>query len=215
MRRTLKRAADVVAVLALAYLAAVVLLRPWYLRWGATGGEIRGALAGDPSPPPLYTSTRAVTIRAPADAVWPWLAQIGQDRGGFYSYSWLERAVGDHVTNAGRVRPEWQDVRAGGFVRAAQPGYLGGVLGDSLGWRVKEVVPGRALVLENWGTFAVRPVDAATSRLVIRTRAGDRPIPVQWAPIELLMFEPAHFIMERGMMLGIRDRAERAARRSG
>ncbi|HEX8906314.1 MAG TPA: hypothetical protein VF771_15805 [Longimicrobiaceae bacterium] len=210
MRRILKRAADILAVLALVYIAAVVLLRPWYLRWGATAAEVRAALPGDETMPrPLYSSTRAVTVHAPADAVWPWLAQIGQDRGGFYSYSWLERAFGDHVTNADRVHPEWQEVHAGGFVRATQPGYLGGIFGDSIGWRIHAVVPGRALVLERWGTFTLRPVDARTTRLVVRTRAGDRPIPVQWAPVELLMFEPAHFIMEQKMMRGIRDRAER------
>ena len=51
-----------------------------------------------------------MTIDAPIAAVWPWLAQIGEDRGGFYSYSLLERAVGAHIQNANTVHPEWQDV---------------------------------------------------------------------------------------------------------
>ena len=65
-------------------------------------------------------TTRAVTIDAPIAAVWPWLAQIGEDRGGFYSYSLLERAVGAHIQNANTVHPEWQDVRVGDTVWLAR-----------------------------------------------------------------------------------------------
>jgi hypothetical protein len=211
--RLLRGMGAVASAACVAWLSLLVLARPWYQRWGSTAGELLRPLPGDEAgAAPNFQIQHAVSIRARPEEVWPWLAQLGHDRGGFYSYSWLERAFGDHVRNAGRVHPEWQDVRAGGFVFATQRGYLGGMLGDSIGWRVHAVVPGRALVLERWGTFAVQPAGDSASRLVIRTRAGDQPIPVQWAPVELLMFEPAHFIMERGMMLGIRARAERAAR---
>ena len=146
--------------------------------------------------------------------MWPWLVQLGQDRGGFYSYDWLERAFGDDIRNADRIHPEWQTIARGDLVRATQPSYLGGKLGD-LGWKVTDVVPGRALILENWGAFVVRPVNDSTSRLHIRLRGPGAPslAGVALAPFGLLVFEPAHFIMERGMLLGIRQRAEGMMRR--
>ena len=61
-----------------------------------------------------------MTVDAPVTTVWPWLAQIGEDRGGFYSYSLLERAVGAHIHNADVVHPEWQDLQVGDTVWLAR-----------------------------------------------------------------------------------------------
>jgi hypothetical protein len=135
--------------------------------------------------------------------------QLGQDRAGFYSYAWLEQLAGADIHNADRIHPEWQQLETGDLVRATQPDYLGGRLGEP-GWRVREIVPGRAIVLENWGAFVVNPVDARTSRFFVRTRGDGMPslAGVLLGPINVFVFEPAHFIMQRGMMLGIRDRAE-------
>jgi hypothetical protein len=142
--------------------------------------------------------------------VWPWLVQLGQDRAGFYSYDWLERLAGDNVHNADRIHPEWQRLEAGDFIRAAQRGYLGGRFGD-LGWRVTSVLPGRAFVLENWGAFVLHPVDSSTTRFFVRTRGEGAATlaSIVLGPISTFVFEPAHFIMQRRMMLGIRERAER------
>ena len=158
-----------------------------------------------------YRMDHAVTIEAPADSVWRWLVQIGQDRGGFYSYDWLERAVGDDIRNADAIHPAWQQRRRGDLVRAVQPTYLGGVLGPDVGWRVAAIEQGRALVLERWGAFVIRPIDGGRSRLHVRIRGEGRPsmAGVLLGPINVLLFEPAHFIMERGMLLGIKARAER------
>ena len=194
-----------------AYLAVVIALRPWYTTWGTSASELQRPLPGDQLVPVAhYRIDHAVTIRAPADSVWPWLAQIGQDRAGFYSYDKLERLVGDRIRNADRVHPEWQDVNVGGLVRAAQPDYLGGVFGRDVGWRIVELQPGRAMVLDRWGAFVVTPVDEQTSRLHVRTRGLGTPtlLGVVLGPANLLAFEPAHFIMQRKMLLGIRDRAE-------
>jgi len=133
--------------------------------------------------------------------------QLGQDRGGFYSYDWLERAVGDKVLNADRIHPEWQTLAAGDLVRATQPDYLGGVFGPDIGWRVVRLEPQRALVLGGWGAFVLEPKDGYT-RLIVRTRGNGKPN-VALAPFGLLVLEPAHFIMERRMLLGIKERAER------
>ena len=200
--------------LMLGWATIVVLWRPMYVHWGTTAAERAAPLFGDDGwTDALYRVDHGVTIRAPADSVWPWLVQFGQDRAGFYSYDWLERLAGDDVHNADRIHPEWQHLETGDFIRAAQPGYLGGRFGD-LGWRVTSILPGRALVLENWGAFVLQPVDSSTTRFLVRTRGEGAATlaSVVLGPISTFVFEPAHFIMQRGMMMGIRDRAERMSR---
>jgi hypothetical protein len=105
--------------------------------WGASDDEIKAVLPGDEFVS-AHTprTTRAVTIDAPISAVWPWLAQIGEDRGGFYSYSVLERAVGAHIENTNTIHPEWQDVHVGDTV------WLGRRYGDAARQVVAAVVPG-------------------------------------------------------------------------
>jgi hypothetical protein len=208
----LHRIAWAMSILVMVYAVAVVAFRPIYARWGSTPSERLGPLPGDELAPAdaRYRVDHAITINAPASAVWPWLVQLGQDRGGFYSYDWLERLVGDRIENADRIHPEWQRIERGDLVRATQPDYLGGRFGD-LGWRVRDVVPGRALILENWGAFVVEPIDTNRSRLIVRTRGPGTPslAGVIFGPLNVFVFEPAHFIMQRGMLRGIRDRAER------
>ena len=212
--RVARAAIGGVAFLFLGYLSAVILLRPWHTRWGVSDDELRMRLPGDALVPEAhYRMDHAITIRAPADTVWAWLVQIGQDRAGFYSYDRLERMVGADIRNADRIHPEWQRRAEGELVRAVQPDFLGGRLGRDIGWRVAEVEPARALVLEGWGAFVVRPVDDSTTRLHIRLRGEGTPTlrGTLLGPVNLLVFEPAHFVMERGMLLGIKRRAEGGA----
>lgn len=204
-----RRVASLAGLSFVLYLALLTGLRPWYSRWGSTPAELRARLPGDElvGEPVTYAIQHAVTIHAPADSVWPWLAQIGHDRGGFYSYAALENLFGLHIENADRVHPEWQDVAVGDTIPCCPPGYLG--VGHRLGWRVLRADPGDVLVLENWGAFVMRPVDARTSRLIIRTRGdGERARDLFLAPVGLLVFELPHFVMERRMLLTIKDRAE-------
>jgi uncharacterized protein YndB with AHSA1/START domain len=204
----LARVGQVVAYAALAYVTVVILTRPWHSRWGSSDADLRAALPGDELvPSPKYTIQHAVTIHAPPADVWPWLVQLGQDRGGFYSYDWLERAFGDRIRNADRIHPEWQTLHEGDLVRATQPDYLGGRFGPNLGWRVVQLEPNRVITLGGWGAFVLQPTSGGT-RLIVRTRGAGKPN-VALAPFGLLVFEPAHFIMERGMLLGIKERAER------
>jgi hypothetical protein len=129
------------------YMAAATALWPWHRTWGATDEEQIMSLPGDARDrDPAYELIHAVTIDAPADTVWPWLAQMGQDRGGFYSYDWLERLFQADVHNADRIHAEWQRRASGEFVRATQPGYLGGLFGRDLGWRITHFDPPRAMV---------------------------------------------------------------------
>jgi hypothetical protein len=196
------------AVAFLAYIAIVIVSRPWHSRWGSSDAELRAAMPGDDIVPnPHYTIQHAISIRAEPADVWPWLVQLGQDRGGFYSYAWLERLVGDKIENADRIHPEWQARAEGDLVRAVQPDYLGGRFGPNFGWRIVRLVPNRAMVLENWGAFVLVPVNDTTTRMIVRTRGDGKPN-VMLAPFGFLVFEPAHFIMQQKMLRGIRDRAE-------
>jgi hypothetical protein len=195
--------------------AYLLLIRLWHLRWGATDEELEMPLPGDELIEKAdYQITRAATINAPASKVWPWLVQIGQGRGGFYSYSWLENLIGLHVRNADRILPECQELKIGDFIRAAPQDWLGGRYKEYAGWHAAALEPGRALVLrpqpkmENstWA-FVLNPIDEVSTRLAVRLRfQGKRSLLGT-----LFVFgvgEPAHFIMERKMLLGIKQRAE-------
>jgi hypothetical protein len=183
---------------ALALYATVVI--PWTRRWGATQDETTAPLPGDELVlHPGIEMTRAITIAAPIDEVWAWLAQIGQDRGGFYSYEWLENLAGCELRNADRIHEEWQE-RAVGEQVPLHP--LSGV---TLG----RFEPPEHYVLEGW-SFHLSAIDDRTTRLLARTRVPRGPASAVYGTF----VELPHFIMERKMMLGIKERAERGARRT-
>jgi hypothetical protein len=172
-------------------------VRPWMLRWGATRAESEAILPGDEfAPRPGVGPTRAVTIDAPVDAVWPWLAQIGQDRGGFYSYEWLENLAGCRMRNAARIHPDWQRREIGEKV----------LLHPAFGLKVARFDQGRALVLEGWGAFVIEALDTGRTRLLARGHAPAGRLAGAYG----LLIEIPHFVMERKMLLGIKERAERS-----
>lgn len=194
------------------------LLRPRHLKWGATDEERRELLPGDEFlPNPENEATHAITINARVSDVWPWLVQIGQTRGGFYSYAWLENLVGCDMHNANRVVPEWQSLRVGDVVwlhPKAPPlpvimmePYRAIVLGSAVeeGKTASDAVFGSG----TWG-FYLKEVNENTTRLLVRSRGTGGSGPLGWF-VNYVMFEPAHFIMERKMMLGIKERAEALA----
>ncbi|MCC6931112.1 MAG: hypothetical protein IT359_19125 [Gemmatimonadaceae bacterium] len=195
--------------------ALLIVLRPWHMAWGTSAAERAAAIDGlSTVEPAMYRVDHGVTIHAPATVTWQWLSQVGQDRAGFYSYAWLERALGDDIRNADSLVAAWQERAVGELVRAAQPDFLGGRVGRDLGWRITHWDPPRAMTLEHWGSFVVSAVDDSTSRLVVHTRGPGRPSlgAVPLAALGFYLFEPAHFIMERGMLRGIKARAERHRR---
>jgi hypothetical protein len=202
------RPLTVAAVMAM----AAVFARRRYLRWGATDAETVMALPGDELvDQPQLTATRAISVRADPGDVWPWIAQLGQGRGGFYSYDVLENLVGCDIHSADRIDPAWQSVHVGEEVR----------LHPDVALIVARVDQGRAMVLRGavpmglspapydftWA-FVVSAVVPGTTRIVVRERyAYQRP----WAA---LVVEPAELIsavMSRRMLRGVRERAERAA----
>jgi hypothetical protein len=170
--------------------------RPLMLHWGATSEELRKPLPGDELvPDPGIQSTRAVTIDAPPDAVWPWLAQLGQDRAGFYSYECLENLAGCEMHNADEIHPEWQQRTPGETV----------YLHPLKGLPVARFEPGRVYALEGWGAWVLEPYGPGCTRLIARGRTPRGVASV----FDALLMEIPHFAMERKMLLGIKERAER------
>src|SRR5271157_4609031 len=101
-----------VSAIGIAAATYILFARPRHLRWGASAQECDASLPGDDLiVTPDLTATRAITVRAPADQVWPWIAQLGQGRGGFYSYDFLENLAGCDIHSADRIIPGWQDIR--------------------------------------------------------------------------------------------------------
>jgi hypothetical protein len=195
------------------FLAAVsgatwrVFIYPWAHNWGATHLEQAMVLPGNEFMPAATSqSTHAIDIEASAEWAWRWLVQIGQERAGFYSYSFLENLIGDPVHNVIEIRPEWQTLKAGDVIHLAPPDYLGGWLREMTALEVLLINPPRALVIENWGAFVLLPKDGGrNTRFLIRSRS------IQNSATRLVMsivFEPAHFLMQRRMMMGIKELAE-------
>jgi hypothetical protein len=223
MKRLHSIALTAVALEALGAAYSFALL-PRLRRWGATAEEVSRRLAGDELvADPLYVTTHAVTVRAPAEAVWPWLVQIGQNRGGFYTYDALENLAGLKVRSADRIHPEWQDLRAGEDYLTLDPDetmkMAVAVFDPPRAFVVRSGAPGeppqeagslfRGEMAWTWG-FYLEPASPGETRLIIRSRASwRRTVPAAFA--QAFGLEPVHFIMEEGMLRGIRDRAERAA----
>jgi hypothetical protein len=203
---------DVLGVAFLVWVGVSAAAWPWHRAWGTISEEWHLALPGDRDPrTPQLEILHGVTIDAPPAAIWPWLAQLGQDRAGFYSYDWLERLFGADVHNVDDLRPEWQTRRVGQRIPATQAGYLGGLFGDRPGWIIDVFEPGRALVLRHWGAFVLVPQPDGRTRLLIRSTISDERIPAWAAALNMTAFELPHFIMQRRMLLGIKTRAERTA----
>lgn len=197
--------------------------KPWQQGWGATEEEAALPLPGDELlAEPASQLTRAITIDAPRDEVWPWIVQLGADRAGFYTYDWLENLVGLDIHSADEVVEAWQDLQVGDVVY--------GDRGHTAGWYVIELHPNEAMVLQagdlaagrplrrdeklrwefQW-TFALRDAPAGGTRLLVRERVAFESALTRalMAPIDL-----ASLVMTRGMLLGIKERVEAQHRRT-
>jgi len=201
-------AAGGLALTAALEVATYPLWRPWCLTWGAIDGEAALVLPGDEllAEPDLIT-TRAVGVDAPPSAIWPWLVQMGPGRGGAYTYDWIENLMGLGMHSADEILPQYQDLKAG---EAWQLGRGGPVL------RVAVLEPQQSMVLRsddgNWvWAFALVPAGQST-RLISRNRITTPGFSRLMRAIYTYVMEPGSLLMERKMLLGIKQRAERLAR---
>ncbi|MGY4784673.1 hypothetical protein ACVH9Z_32870 [Rhodococcus opacus] len=216
---TLRRAsATTVQAIAGAVLIAVHLpltkpLRRWRTRWGATDAEAAATLPGDELiPQARWGYTHAITIDASPEQVWPWIAQLGQGRGGFYSYEGLENLIGCHVHNVDTLVSEYQNIVVGEQIRLhpqAPP------------LTVSAVEPNFRLVLHGdlpetgdaqiWA-FHLHPVDHRRTRLIERGRGTFGPPLSSRLAFSPTLIEPVSFVMSRKMLLTIRHLAESRTR---
>ncbi len=213
-KKRLVVAAGVFVALNLFY---ILFLRSWHMRWGTTRTEFHAALPGDELTSGSGHVTHAITINAAPEQVWPWLMQIGQDRSGFYSYTFLENLIGCEMPEVHRIVPEWQTRKVGETVWFGTPKHFDGkarmmaviveanrvfVLGSPANWEDRN-----AGILGTWGFF-LQEVDGGKSRLIIRAKGTDTPS-FSARLANFLFWEPAHFIMERKMMNTLKELAER------
>jgi hypothetical protein len=195
-------------------------VKPWQQQWGATQVECAASLPGDELvTEPATQLTRAITIDATPERVWPWIVQLGADRGGFYSYDWLENLFGLKIHSADDVVAAWQELQVGDVVYASRD--------RTAGWYVVDLRPNEALVLKvanvaagrplrrdeqlKWEflwTFALQPAASGGTRLLVRERTafGSALTRTMMAPIGV-----ASFVMTRRMMLGVKARVEGTA----
>ena len=201
--------------LVLAAVAAALIywfpMRRWFCRWGASSSELVRPMLGDAAvTTPSYIATLAVTVNASPGDVWPWLAQMGYQRGGLYSYDWLDELFGYlDRPSANLLLPDYQQLHVGDEIP----------MGRGPGFPVTAVEPERALVLSGKGDglawvwqFGLFSTDGGRTRLVSRNAASVPHTLGTWCFMRVI--EPAAFLMTRRMLLGIKARAERLAART-
>jgi hypothetical protein len=209
MSRERRRAVKAIVWLSIAVVLSRLLLRERAITWGATEAEAGARLPGDELlKNATMVSTRAVTIDAPASAVWPWIVQMGVGRGGAYTYDWIERLLGLDMRSANQVIPEFQNVNVGDVLPMAP---------NAPGLRVEIADPQRIFALRSqdgrWVWSFVMTESGGSTRLISRNRA---PAPASLKErIAMLVMEPGSLVMERKMLQGIKERAERLATSGG
>lgn len=195
-------------------------------RWGLDEAAAARDYPGDALvPDPAWSWTHGVEIDAPAAEVWPWVAQIGQDKAGFYSYQWLENLAGCRIHNADRIHPEWQGLQEGDGLRlhhameplpiiALEPGRLfvaAAEIRQSGAAPAASPAPDDRPGAVSW-LFLLEPLGAARCRLISRYRMRTGTGLAARLSFGPLLLEPIGFMMDRRMLLGIKERAERAGR---
>jgi hypothetical protein len=185
--------------------AYLKLVRPWTMRWGATNTEVARPLPGDQlMTRPGFKATRAITIGARPECIWPWLVQLGSGRAGWYAIDRIDNAG---VPSAQTIRPELQNLQVGDQVPM--------VAGKEIGPRVKELEPNRRMLWwDGHGEFTwewiLDPIDDQATRLVSRVQEAYPPL---WSRRMLyaVVASTGDIVMVRKQLRGIKARAERLA----
>lgn len=202
MSSLLKSALIVVMILILEFAIYSMLIEPKIIEWGASEQEFVMEMAGDNNLHEIM-STRAITINAPTDVVWRWLMQLGADRAGFYSYEFIELALGYETRYPKMLAPRFDDLQQGDLVRGSIDTTRGVI---PYNFKVLNVVSENTFVLENWGSFLITPIGNGVTRLVIRTQEIKNDVTFDFFKQYLAV--PFHFIMERRTLYGIKMKAE-------
>jgi hypothetical protein len=192
----------VLPIIAIVWGVYLLVLHPWLMNWGATPAETSMSLLGDaPGLAPDAYFTRAITIEAPPSVVWPWIVQMGQDRAGFYSNTWLENLTGADIHNAKSIHGEWQHRAIGDSVPLARPDLLFGV--GAAGHSSIVVFEPEQAIGNITPRFVLQPVGDRGTRLLAReTIDSQGPLVTR-----LLVWDPMHFVMVQRMLRGIQERA--------
>ena len=186
-----------IVIAALVMAAYVWILKPWHLRWGATDEEVARTMPGDELIPGAGTATRAISIDATPEAIWPWLVQLGYGKAGWYSYDWIDN---DFQPSADRIIAEYQHLQPGDTI----------LMMPDMGFVVHSVDRPRSIVsvLQDGSTswcLALYP-NGESTRLVSRWHPKfERSLATM---VMTALSEPGTFIMEQKMLRTIRDRAE-------
>lgn len=210
--RPLRRAAIATAAalfgLAVAYPTVIA---PWQRHLGATPEEIARSMPGDGLVAhPLEVTTRAVTVNTGPEHVWPWLVQMGNNRGGLYSYDWIDLLIGAlERRSVDQVLPEFQNPQVGDTLPYAR----------GSDFIIRSIERERSLVfqlqlddvdvVQSWGLY---PIDASHTRLVLRVQAA-MPVSFKMLPV-LMLLDPSEGFMVHRQLLGIKQRAESLATRA-
>lgn len=200
-RPLLVRAAAIAGIVLLATVAYILVLRPWQLSWGATEAEVSRSLPGDAIvASPTFDATRAVTVRARPEEIWPWIVQMGHERAGFYSYDWFDNGA---RPSAERIIPRLQGLEVGDRVP----------ISSLVHFTVEASEPPRHMVWTSSDTptsgtwvWSLEPIDEHSTRLITRMRGS-----YHWrSPMILLdlWVDWGDIVFMRRSMLGIKQRAE-------
>jgi hypothetical protein len=192
-------------IICLQVIIGITAIKPFIFTWGATDQEVSMPMPGDHLAP-FISSTRSITINAPISAVWDWLIQLGADRGGFYSYWFIENPLGYKYRSQHRIEPEFKNMKIGRMITASLDPSKSVI---KYSWPVVAVDLGKSFVLKGWGCFMLNKIGPGQTRLIVRTHG--RPLR-SWADhLEYFCMMPMHYLMERRMLMGIKARAEAGA----
>ncbi|MBN1143300.1 MAG: hypothetical protein JXA72_02710 [Bacteroidales bacterium] len=196
----MKSIAILILVLSIEFVVYLIFFRPYLLNWGATPGERAMAMQGDKYAETI-SCTRAVEITRPAAEVWPYVAALGADRRGFYSYEFLERPLGYGTAKIPDLKNI--DMPVGRLIPYTKPDAEGNFHD---GFKIIESEQGKYFVLQVWGEFRLTETTEGNTRLLVRTHWPNKQgiLHRLWTAV----FDAGHYIMERRMMLGMKDAAE-------
>ena len=202
MNKTIRFVLIIPCIVCLQLIIGITVIKPLIFTWGSTDQEVTMSMPGDHLAP-FISSTRAITINAPVSEVWDWLIQLGADRGGFYSYWFIEKPMGYKYRVQNRIEPEFKEMKVGRIIRASLDESKSVI---EYSFPVVAVDPGRSFVLKGWGCFLLNEIDPGQTRLIVRTHG--RPLLSGRDHLEYFFMMPLHYLMERQMLMGIKARAE-------